>query len=306
MKKIAIVGGAGFIGSNTAKHLVKLGHDVTIIDIKCKPIKNTEYIFGDARDYTSIMYALGTKKFDHVFMLTAISDSEENTRNPLCAIDTNIMALTNVLEAMSNLKLPHIVFSSTVWVYSTSTDINVDETTDLNINRSEHIYTTSKITCESIIKNYCAIRDIKYTIFRYGIAYGPECHPESVINKFLHRALTDKPLTIIGSGQAYRNFLHVEDHAAGNAAALKPVAENQTFNLEGPEQISIRGVADRIKYLLANIKDVPITYTDDRHGDYTGKIVSNKKSKDVLGWEPTITFEEGTSKMCDYMINKYI
>lgn len=306
MKKIAIIGGAGFIGSHTAKHLVSLGHDVTIIDIKCKPIENTEYIFGDARDYTSIMYALGTKKFDHVYMLAAISDSEENTRNPLCAVNTNVMALTNVLEAMSNLKLPHIVFSSTVWVYSTSTEINVDETTDLNINRSEHIYTTSKITCESIIKNYCAIRDIKYTILRYGIAYGPDCHPEAVIYKFLNRALTDQPLSIIGSGHAYRNFLNVEDHAAGNAAVLTPSAENQIFNLEGPEQISIRGVADRIKYLLKDIKDVSITYTEDRHGDYTGKIVSNKKSQDILGWSPKITFDIGTSKMCDYMINKLL
>lgn len=295
--RIAIVGGSGFIGTRTAIELMCAGHDVTIIDIKRITVPVVEYVHADATNYMDILQALDNN-FDVVYMLAAISDSSENKRTPLLALDRNIMALANVLQAIDRLKINRIIFSSTVWVYSVAEPTHVNEQTPLIINHSDHIYTTSKLTGETLIRNYHDMCGVNYTILRYGIAYGPGCHPDTILSKFMYNAFASKPLKITGNGSIHRNFLNVKDHARGNLLALKIEAENQTINLEGPEKITLARVADRVKQLHG---DVEIIYTDQRSGDYTGKCVCNNKSKQLLGWSPSVDFITGTQEMYDHV-----
>ena len=294
MGNIAIIGGAGFIGTATTYELQSHGYDVTIIDVK-----EGSDIIVDAIDYKSIKKALSIKKFDAVYMFAAISDSKENHIDIKKAINTNIMTLTNTLDAMHELSIPRIIFSSTVWVYSVCNATKVNEDTNLSISNSEHIYTTCKLTCEAIIRNYQKVRGIDFTILRYGIAYGPGCHPDTVLSKFISNAITDKPLVVTGNGSIYRNFLYVTDHARGNRLALSEKAKNQIINLEGAQSISIKNVAERVQELHG--QEVKIIYTDERLGDYKGKIVDNTKAKKILNWEPKVNFHEGSKILYNYM-----
>ena len=141
---------------------------------------------------------------------------------------------------------------------------------------------------------------VNYTILRYGIAYGPQCHPDTILSKFMHNAINNKPLVVTGNGSIYRNFLNVADHSTGNLLALSPRANNQVINLEGPEKITLTRVAQRVKELHG---DVEIVYTDKRSGDYTGKIVNKKKAVDLIGWQPQITFNQGTQEMYEHIKN---
>lgn len=294
MKKVALIGGSGFIGTATALELQKHGHDVTIVDIRPTQVSNVNYIFANATDLASIKSAL-KYNFDCVFMFAAVSDSSENIKDPLGAIELNIKALANTLEAVSDLNIPRIIFSSTVWVYSTVVEANVNECCDIIMNNSDHIYTTTKIVGEALIRNYHKITNINYTILRYGIAYGPGCHPDTVLSKFITNSITGKPLKITGDGSIYRNFLYVTDHARGNRLAMCDAAENQIINLEGAEKITLRRVAEIVQEL--HPEPVCIEYTGERLADYKGKIVSNDKAAALLDWRPLVDIKTGVSEL---------
>ena len=297
--KIAIVGGSGFIGKHTACELIQHGHAVTIFD-KVEPCFTEEYEKVNALNLEELNTAFCKHgSFDAVYMFAAISDSKENHIDIQHAINTNIMCLTNTLKICEDLKIPRIIFSSTVWVYSVSPREYVAEDSTLPINESGHIYTTCKLACESIVKNYCTVRDIDYTILRYGIAYGPGCHPDMILSKFISNALTGKPLTITGTGHTFRNFLYVTDHARGNRLALSDKAKNKTINLEGPEKITLIDVAARVTELHDG--HTKVVYTNERHGDYRGKQVSNNKSRIILNWEPEVFFTEGSKKLYEHI-----
>ena len=304
MVNVAIIGGSGFIGTATCKELISSGYSVTVLDIKRPriPVDNVVYRIVDVNNYIDTLQALSSTSIDCVYMLAAVSDAYENVREPLKSININLVGLTNVLQAMSVLKIPRIIFSSTVWVYSTSELTYVNEDTDLSITKSDHIYTTSKLTGEALIRHYHSMTGIDYTILRYGIAYGPGCHPDTILSKFMTNAINNEPLVVTGNGSIYRNFLNVRDHAHGNLLAMCESARNQIINLEGPEKITLTRVAERVNDLHGNVN---IIYTDQRPGDYTGKIVSNRKSKELLGWVPNISFDTRTAEMYEHIKARY-
>ena len=97
----------------------------------------------------------------------------------------------------------------------------------------------------------------------------------------------------MGDGSQYRNFIYIEDLALGNVAALKDIAKNQTYNLEGIRPITIREVAETVKKLVGS---VDIEYKEARAGDYAGKIVSTEKASKELNWRPKVELEEGITQ----------
>ena len=101
----------------------------------------------------------------------------------------------------------------------------------------------------------------------------------------------------MGAGSQYRNFIYVEDLAAGNTAALQEVAINQTYNLEGSQSVTIKEITETVQKLVGHTK---IEYKESRPGDYSGSIVSAAKAKRELGWEPKISFEEGMRRYIEW------
>ena len=173
---------------------------------------------------------------------------------------------------------------------------NVDEETPLYA--PKHIYTSTKIAQEHIFQNYHHMYGIPYTILRYGIPYGPRARKGTVIPIFVKKALSGEPITIYGKGEQYRFFLYVTDLVLGNVSALKPVAKNKIYNLAGNEKITILRIAQRIKEILND--RVEIKFLPERKGDFPGKLVSIKKAKEELGWEPNINFDEGLKRYLDW------
>jgi UDP-glucose 4-epimerase len=159
------------------------------------------------------------------------------------------------------------------------------------------LYTTAKAASEMICKDYYTLYGLPFTILRYGTAYGPRSRGEDVIAIFVKRALSHQPLTIHGDGNQSRNFISVEDLAEGNVAALKDIAENKTYNLEGMRPITVKEVAETVKKLVG---DVEIEYKAGRPGDFEGKIVSAEKAKRELGWKPKVEFEEGVRRYIEW------
>ena len=293
---IGVIGGSGFIGSHVVDKLVKQGHKVVVFDIM-EPYRNdVRYHYIDVTNLSKTTVAL-TGGYDVVYMLAAMADVNDVYKNPVEAGEVNIHAVANVLEAARRSSIGRVILASTAWVYEMAQGEKVDEDNPLFISKTKHVYTASKVAAELYCHAYQRLYGQNFTILRYGIPYGPRARESTVIALFSKKALSGESLTILGDGSQYRNFIYVEDLAEGNVAALKEVAINQTYNLEGIHPVTIKEIAEGVKKLVG---DVAIEYKEARPGDYSGALVSNEKAKRELDWEPKVDFEEGLRKYIEW------
>ena len=205
--------------------------------------------------------------------------------HPVGTVRINVTGTVNVFEASRRNGVGRTVLASTVWVYAGAHgDAPLDEDAPFHLPSAGHIYTSSKIASELIAHNYNELYDTPFTILRYGIPFGPRMREQLVIPRFVQMALDGDTITVHGDGSQFRNYVYVEDLADAHVLALSEDAENDVFNLEGAEPITIRRVTEAIRDCL----DIPmkVEFGEARPGDYAGKEVSAEKVKRVLGWVP--------------------
>ncbi len=288
--KCAVTGGSGFIGSHVVDKLKDAGHEVLVLDYRVKPHRpDVAYKDVDIISFSSVLNA--TEGMDIIFHLAAMSNVNHVYEQPLYSVELNIVGTANVLEAARKHGNQRVVLASTVWVYTGSKEVDVDENSPFYMPGAGHVYSSTKIASELLCHDYAKLYEVPFTVLRYGIPYGPRMREELVIPIFLRKALSGQPLTLAGDGMQFRNFIYVEDLAEAHVKTLDGEGENQIFNLEGLRKVSIREVAETIKKLLGG--KVEIIFGPARPGDYGGKEVSREKARRLLGWEPTTDFEEG-------------
>ncbi len=289
-----VTGGSGFIGSHVVDRLMAHGLDVRVFDmVYPRHRKDIEFYQGSILDLEALGMAL--MDVDVVFHLAAVADVKDVFEAPYYAESINVRGTINVLEAARRAQVKRVIYGSTTWVYSDVQETTVDEATPLSA--PSHLYTATKIAGEYYGRSYSNLYGIEVTILRYGIPYGPRARDGAVIPIFVRKALNGEPLTIAGDGSQFRKFVYVEDLAEGNVLALKKVAANRTYNLDGNRKISIREIAETIADLLGNVK---IEYTPARPGDFGGKEISSQQAKGELGWEPVTDFREGLRRYIDW------
>jgi UDP-glucose 4-epimerase len=293
---VAVIGGAGFIGSHLVDKLRDHGHDVTVFDIMKPHRDDVRHIYIDITSLSSAAVAL-TGYYEAVYLLAAMADVNDVHRNPTEAGLVNVLGVANVLEAARRNSIKRVILASTVWLYEMTPDRIATETSPLELSRVKHVYTATKAAAELYCHAYQKLYEQDFTILRYGIPYGPRGRGGTVIANFVKAALQGEPLTIFGDGAQHRNFVYVEDLAEGNVAALSDAAINQTYNLEGIRPITIREVAETVQAVLPGST---IEYKEGRPGNFAGTSVSAEKAKKELGWEPRVDFAEGLRKYVDW------
>ena len=280
---ILVTGGSGFIGSHVVDKLINNNLDVKVFDIRKPHRKDVEFIKGSIVSLEELNAAM--RDVEYVFHIAALSNINKVVENPLKAVDLNIMSTAKVLEAARNSGIERVLFASSYFVDS----------------GKGHLYTTTKVASEMICNDYYTLYRLPFTILKYGTAYGPRSRGEDVISIFVKNALSHQPLTIYGDGNQSRNFIYVEDLAEGNVAALKEIARNKIYNLEGIRPITVKEVAETVKKLIGNVE---IKYKGERRGDFEGKTVSTEKAKKELGWVPKVDFEEGVRRYIEWYRKK--
>ena len=293
--KVLVTGGAGFIGSHVVDKLRDKGIEVRIYDMVYPDFRDDiEYYHASLLDFESLRMAMS--KVDVIFHLGAIADVKDVFEEPRYAESINVRGTMNVLEAARRSALiKRVIYASTVWVYSDCANDSVDETTPLP--PPSHFYTATKLASEYYCLTYSRLYDLGITILRYGIPYGPRARGGAVIPIFVAKALRGEPLTIAGDGSQFRRFVYVEDLAEGNVLALKSVARNKIYNIDGKEKVTIKQIAETIQKLLGNVK---VESIPSRPGDFSGKEVSSELAKSELGWEPKVSFEEGLRRYIEW------
>ncbi|MBI2866130.1 MAG: NAD-dependent epimerase/dehydratase family protein [Chloroflexi bacterium] len=289
---VGVIGGSGFIGSHLVDKLLGAGHEVTVFDIKRPHRPDVPHIHIEITDLPKTAVAL-TGSYDAVYLLAAVADVNDVHRNPVEASQINIMGVANVLEAARRNNIGRVILASTVWVYGLTAQGDSSEDAPIHLGKADHIYTSQKAAAELLCHSYHTMYGQEFTILRYGIPYGPRARGGTVLATFVQRAFAGQPLTIFGEGKQGRAFVYVEDLAEGNVAALQPVAQGQTYNLEGKRMVSVREVAETVRNIMGN---VTIEYKEARASDFTGRLASGDKARQELGWEPRVDFEEGARK----------
>lgn len=298
MKNFAITGGAGYIGSNLAKILVKKGHSVTIFDVVPKNKAKRLYPIIHEIKYKSLdiknlkLLKRKLKNFDVVAHFAASADIALGQSRTDIDLKEGTIATYNVLEAMRENKISKIIFPSSSTIYGDFTKIPTPEDTGLLFPTS--LYGASKLASEGLISAFSYLFNFKSWIFRFGNVVGKDM-TRGVIKDFIIK-LNKNPskLQVLGNGNQKKDFIYIDDCINGILFSLRKSNDTvNVFNLGTGMTTSVKKIARWIINEM-NIKNVKITFTVGKSGwPGDAPIVHyniNKIRK--LGWKPRLNSDE--------------
>lgn len=302
---IAVLGGAGYIGSHTVAQLVKAGEDVIVLDNLITGHRQAvdpkaRFYQGDVRDYKFLSSVFSKEKIEGIIHFAAFSIVPESMKDPLKYFDNNTGGLITLLEAMHQFGINKIVFSSTAATYGEPKSIPIKET-DAQVPTNP--YGESKLAMEKIMHWSDVAYGIKFVALRYfNVAgampdgsIGEDHHPETHLIPIILQvaAGTRTGLQIFGDdyptkdGTNVRDYVHVVDLADAHILALNYLREghdSNAFNLgsaTGFSNLEILNAARRVTG-----KEIPAEIGPRRAGDPSTLIAASDKAREVLGWKP--------------------
>lgn len=312
-KKVLIIGGLGFIGSNLAHTCLTAGAEITIFDCldprsggniyNINSIQSSiEFLPNNILDFNIVAKAIIDK--DIIFNCAASTSHPFSMREPWIDMDVNSKGVINLLEAIrrfnKDVKFIHI---------GTSTQIGKLQYSPADENHPEYpmdIYSANKGVSEKYVLIYANAYNLRATVVRLPNVYGPRAcihSPEFTFNNFfIGLALQNKSITVFGSGEQKRNILYVQD--AVNAliqASLSESVNADTLFAVGDNHYSILEIAEiTAKHLSkSDVKSVPWP-KGRKEVDVGDAIFSNKKIKKLLNWEPQFSFSAGLTETGNY------
>ena len=301
MKKILVVGGAGYIGSITVHQLKKNGYLPIIFDnLECghkKSIKGFKLYQGDLRNYDNIKNTLKETKPDGVIHFAGYLNVGESVENPLKYFHNNVLGSINLFKSMKKYNVNKIVFSSTCATYGQPEILPVNEQEEMH---PESPYGESKLMVEKIIQSLSgSINSISLRYFNVAGALpngsiGEDKQPYATIIPLAIKSIINKTrFTLNGKnydthdGTCIRDYIHVVDLADAHIAALKKLETYKGFDVfnvgvgKGYSNLEIIKMIETVSAKKVNVIEGP-----NRPGDPVEIFSDNSKIKSKLNWMP--------------------
>jgi len=243
--KVAVFGGSGFVGSHVADALTERGHDVTIVDARESPYRQSTQpmVIGDILDAALVERVV--RDCDIVYHFAGMADMDECRTRPVETAHANVLGTTILLAACAAAKVKRFVYASTVYVYS----------------QSGGFYRVSKQACEAYIEEFERQAGLKFTILRYGTLYGRRTDHRNSVHRFLAEALQRRRITYYGTGDEIREYIHVADAARCSVDVLSPEYENQHVVLTGHQSMRVKDLMLMIREIIG--QPVEVDYVQD-------------------------------------------
>ena len=308
-KEVLVTGGLGFIGSNLAMELVRLGARVTVVDnmlprqggnlFNIREIEDRVRVnFSDVRDELSMDHLVKDKEY--IFHLAGQVNHVDSMRNPAQDLDINCRGTLVLLEALKSMNRScRVIFAGTRGEYGATVKLPVDEDHPTN---PKGIYAVTNLTAEKMVLVYDDVFRIRGACLRITNTFGPRhqmAHDEyGVFNWFIRKALDDEAIPVFGDGRILRDFLYVGDLVECLLmTALEERAYGQVFNVGVGVPVSFLELAQRIVEVAGSGRIGFTEFTRERRevepGDYYADI---SKIKRLVGWVPKTSLEEGIRK----------
>ncbi|HEY3288158.1 MAG TPA: NAD-dependent epimerase/dehydratase family protein [Gemmatimonadaceae bacterium] len=305
-----VTGGAGFIGSHIADALLDRGfHVVVLDDLSSGRRENVpaaaEFVQLDVRSADAARL-LREGGFDVVLHQAAQIDVRKSVNDPVHDASINVLGALNLLEAVrAATSRPRFVFASTGGA------IYGDFVTPPNVEEfakdPDSPYGIAKLAVEHYLAYYGRIHGLEGAVLRYANVYGPRQDPHGeagVVAIFCNRLLEGKPLTIFGDGRQTRDYVHVKDVAAANAAiATAPLPavgrlDSRAMNIGTGVETDVVTLANTL--LAVSGRSAALEFAPARPGEQVRSAVSIGKVQRQLGWRPQRTLEAGLKETFEY------
>ena len=305
--KILVTGGAGFIGSNFIIHMMNKYPNYEIVNLdkltyagnleNLKSVENNPkytFVYGDICDKEITKQAMSV--CDTVVHFAAESHVDRSITGPAVFVQTNVIGTEVLLEVALELGVKRFHHVSSDEVFGTLSLDNLSEKFNESTPYSPRSpYSASKAGSDHLVRAFIETYNFPATISNCTNNYGPYHFPEKAIPLFITNALNDKPLPIYGTGLAIRDYLYVTDHCVAIDLILHEGKIGDTYCIGGDEEKNGIDIADTILELLKKPKTLKI-FVEDRKGHDMRYAMNHSKITSELGWNPSVTFEEGIEK----------
>lgn len=307
MKTVLVAGGAGYIGSHTAKYLLNEGYNVVVVDNLIyghkESVQTEHFELVDIGDKEALDAVFKKHKIDAVIHFAGYTYVGESVHKPQKYYQNNVVNVLNLLDTMLENDVKNIVFSSTCATYGNPQYTPINE---LHPQCPINPYGKTKLMTEQIMEDYDKAYGLKYIALRYfnaagcdaeghlGESHTPETHLIPLVLKAIKGEIPE--LTVFGTdydtedGTCIRDYIHVEDLAVAHKLAVEKLfedGESHCINLGTGIGTSVREIICAAEKVTG--KKVPLKYGERREGDPAKLYAANSKSKDILNWEAKYT-----------------
>ena len=304
--KIAVTGGAGFIGSHIVDIYLKNGHEVIIIDNLSTG--TTDNLNPDAKLYVEdinskkVYDIFKREKFDIVNHHAAQIDVRTSVKDPSFDASVNILGSLNIYEAAKETGVKKIIFASSGGaIYGEQSTFPVSEDHPTN---PISPYGIAKLINEKYLFYYKTVYGIDYVCLRYANVYGPRqnYHGEAgVVAIFINNMLSNRQPVINGDGKNSRDYIYVSDVAMANLLALNPELSGE-FNIGTSIERDVNYIFTKLKVLAKS--DCKEIHGESKAGEQRRSVISYNKIFGKCGWSPTVKIDEGLMLTTDYFMEQ--
>ena len=314
--KILVTGGKGFIGSKIVEMLCKDGHIITVVDnedtygIMTKDElrklyewrtrnwdpKKVQYIPGDILDRLVCLKAFSYNP-DIVIHLATYPRAKIVDSDPILGVPKVINTTTNLLWHAEKFYVKKFVYVSSSMVYGDFSDGTKED----GKTKPKNIYGEAKLTGERMVKLFSRRSGVNYAIVRPSGVYGPGDMPDRVVSKFFEKAMKDQAITL-HNGANKVDFTYRQDAARGIIMAALSSVANVSFNITAGNATSLRTLAEKIIEITGSDSDIEDI---GNHELYPMRgTLDISRAKDLLGYEPEFTLDQGLKSYYDWLQNK--
>lgn len=304
---VLITGVAGFIGSWTAKELIKQGYDVIGIDnfndyynpkFKEENLKNVNIKLyrADIRDVDTLRKIFSANRIEKVVHLAAMVGVRSSIINPFVYEEVNIRGTLNLLEFTKQNNVKKFVFASSSSVYGDRDKVPFSEEDATNSQISP--YAATKKSGELLCYTYSSLYKTPTICLRFFTVYGPSGRPDMAPYKFVDRIAHDKEIEIYGDGSTKRDYTYITDVVSGILKSIELDVDYEIINLGCGNPVKLK---DFVKAVERNLdKKAIIKQKEMQPGDVKQTYADISKAKRLLGYNPKINVDKGLKIFCEW------
>ncbi len=295
-KKILVVGGGGFIGSRTVNALLQRGARVSIIDNLSTGERSN--IHPQAKFYNLSVASdvvgdiIRDERPEIIYLFSYFVLVPKSVENPLLDFDC-LAGFLKLLQVVKEIGVQKVIFASSGFLYGNTSNLPAKETEPIS---PISPYVISKSAFENYLRFYKSAFGIPYVILRYAAVYGPRQRTGAMAD-YIRKLSIGEQAQIWGDGTKTRDYVYIDDVIHANLLALNVTNDHSdpVFNVGTGQETTLNELYSKIAVFLDK-KAEPV-YLPDRPGEQMRYCLDYSKIREYLGWEPTVTLDEGLGKI---------